>query len=384
MTRDVPPLPAFGGGSLADVLPAVLHGLGVRDGDPGRALELPASTQVCVVLVDGLGMKALLEHPDETPFLTSLLGHPASRHITSVFPTTTPIALTSLGTGLPPGEHGVTGLFIRLPEDGRLVNTLDIPSQVDMRSLQPRPTVFERAAAAGVAVTRVGPKAFDGQGLTEAGLRGGDYAVAESVGERVAAVSAAVRRATCSLTYVYFGDLDATGHRRGCTSPAWREELTHVDQLVEQLAAALPAGAALLVTSDHGMVDVPLENRWDVAATPALSDGVEAVAGDLRGVHVHTRPGAAADVLAAWRATLGEQFWVLSRSEAVGFGLYGPLVADHVLPRIGDVVAAARGDSAVVDSRVQPPAILGLLGLHGSLTDDELLVPLLVHQPTDG
>jgi len=228
-------------------------------------------------------------------------------------------------------------------------------------------------------VTRVGPKAFDGNGLSEAGLRGGDYAGAESVGERVDAAAAAVRRGACSLTYVYFGDLDATGHRRGCASPAWRHELTHVDRFIEQLAAALPPGSALLVTSDHGMVDVPFENRTDVAASPLLCEGVEVVAGDLRGVHVHALPGAAADVAATWRATLGDDFWVLTRDDAVEAGLYGP-VADHVRPLLGDVVVAARGDHALLDSRVMPAPMRALVGLHGSVTEDELSVPLLVHE----
>jgi hypothetical protein len=226
----------------------------------------------------------------------------------------------------------------------------------------------------------VGPKAFDGQGLSEAGLRGGTYAGAESVGERVAEAAAGVRRSARSITYVYFGDLDATGHRRGCASDAWRAELSHVDRFVDQLAQALPAGTTLIVTSDHGMVDVPFGRRWDVATTPVLDDGVVAVAGDLRAVHVHTRPGAADDVLAAWREILGEDFWVLARDAAVDAGLYGPVVAAEVRPRIGDVVAVARRDSAVVDSRVQQPSILGLVGLHGSVTDAELLVPLLVHR----
>jgi hypothetical protein len=96
-------------------------------------------------------------------------------------------------------------------------------------------------------------------------------------------------------------------------------------------------------------------------------------------VHVHTQPGATDDVLAAWRETLGDAFWVLSRDEAVAAGLYGP-VAEHVLPRIGDVVAAARADAAVGDSRIMPPAVLDLVGLHGSVTADELDVPLLVHR----
>ena len=228
-------------------------------------------------------------------------------------------------------------------------------------------------------MTRVGPRAFDGQGLTEAGLRGGRYAAAESAGERVAEAAAAVGRGDRSLTYVYYGELDATGHRRGRDSEAWRQELAHVDRLAEQLAEALPAGSTLLVTSDHGMVDLEPAQRWDVASSPDLDAGVEVVAGDPRAVHVHARPGAAGDVLAAWCAVLGDAFWVLSRDEAVASGLYGP-VDDRVAPLVGDVVAVARGRGSVVDPRTAPPGLLDLVGMHGSVTADELGVPLLVHR----
>ena len=374
---DALPTPDFGGGSLADVLPALLASLGVPGGSD--ALALPTTPRVCLVLVDGLGWNALHAHAADAPFLTSLLAEPGSRSITSVFPTTTPIALTSLGTGLSPGQHGIVGLLLRLAESGQVINTLALPSEVDLRSLQPRPTAFELAAADGVAVTRIGPAAFDAAGLSEAGLRGGRYAGAERVGERIAAAVSAVRRAERSLAYVYFGDLDATGHRHGCASEAWRQELAHVDRLLEQLADALPAGTTLLVTSDHGMVDVAFEDRWDVAKVPALAEGVEVVAGDLRGVHVHAAAGSAPDVLAAWQETLAADFWVFGRDEAISTGLYGPKVADHIRPRIGDVVAVARAGSAVVDSRVTPPGLLALIGLHGSVTEDELVVPMLVH-----
>ena len=170
--------------------------------------------------------------------------------------------------------------------------------------------------------------------------------------------------------------LDATGHRRGCTTAAWTHELTHIDRVVEQIADALPAGSTLVVTSDHGMVDVPFENRWDVAGTPALSDGVEVVAGDLRGVHVHARPGASGDVLAAWRTTLGADFWVLPRDEAIDAGLYGPVSRGRLSPHRRRGRAGQRRH-AVVDSRVMSPGLLALVGLHGSVTEDELLVPLL-------
>lgn len=373
-------LPDYGSGSLADVLPAVLRGLDVAVPSVlanGPGLTLDVSERVVLVLVDGLGAEALEQHPAEAPVMTALRQRPGSRTITSVFPTTTPIALTSLGTGLTPGEHGITGLLMRLPDRSQ-VFTLALPSPVDLATLQPRPTAFERAAAAGVAVTRVGPKRFDGDGLTRAGLRGGRYAPAESVGERVTETIGAAGSAGRSLTYVYYGDLDGTGHRHGCRSPAWRAELRAVDAFVEQLADGLPPGTTLLVTSDHGMVDVAPADRWDVASTPGLDEGVELVGGDLRGVHVYTRPGATDDVVTAWRATIGGSFWVGSKDEAVAEGLFGPVVRDDARARIGDVVCAAVGDRNLADSRVQPASVLSLIGMHGGLTPAEVEVPLLV------
>jgi hypothetical protein len=372
-------LPDYGAGSLADVLPAVLRGLGVdgpSDGTP-PGLALDVSDRVALVLVDGLGAEALAEHPAEAPFMSALRRRPGSRTITSVFPTTTPIALTSLGTGLTPGEHGITGLLMRLPDRSQ-VFTLALPSPIDLSTLQPRPTAFERAVAAGVAVTRVGPRRFDGDGLTQAGLRGGRYAAAESVGERITEAVAAVRSNGRSLTYVYYGDLDGTGHRQGARSAAWRAELRAVDAFVEQLADGLPAGSTLLVASDHGMVDVAQDHRWDVATTPVLDEGVELVGGDLRGVHVYAHPGATDDVLAAWRATIGGSFWVGSKDEAIATGLFGPVVCDDARARIGDVVCAAVGDRNLADSRVQPRSVLALVGMHGGLTPAEVEVPLLV------
>ncbi len=372
-----PTPPRYGGGSLADVLPAALSSLGVDGERPGPAL--PAADRVVLLLVDGLGTLALQTHADRAPFLAGLLASEASAEITTVFPSTTPIALTSLGTGLTPGEHGITGLFVRLAS-GQLVNTLAMPAETDLQALQPRSTAFERAVAAGLDVTRVGPAAFDGQGLTEAALRGGRYAAAESADDRAVATLDAVRGSPRALVYAYYGDLDATGHRSGCRGEAWQEELTRVDGWAARIAAGLPAGTTLLVTSDHGMLDVPPGNRWDLASTPALDQGVTALSGDLRGSQVHVRPGSRDDVRAAWQATLGDAYWVADRDVAVDAGLYGPVVADHVRARLGDLLALAVTDHVVVDSRVLTPQLLGLVGMHGGLTPDELEVPLLVHR----
>ncbi len=373
-----PEVPAYDVGSLAEVMPAVLHVLGVATADAlgVPSLSLPPSQRVVVVLVDGLGLGALRDHPDEAPYLTEVLAGPHSRGLTTVFPSTTPIALTSLGTGLAPSEHGVTGLYLRLAGD-QVVNTLASPAETDLRILQPYPTVFERAAQV-LTVTRVGPAAFDGKGLTEAALRGGDYAAAETPADRIIATAAAVRRGERSLTYVYWGDLDALGHRLGCETEAWRIELARVDRWVEALVEALPPGTTVLVTSDHGMVDIPATHRWDVAITDALRDGVDVVTGDLRGAQLHTRPGATEDVLTAWQETLGEHFWVVARDEAVAHGVYGPRMPAHVRSRLGDLLALAVDDHAVLDTRTMPARFLAIVGMHGGLSAAEVGIPLLV------
>lgn len=330
--------------------------------------------RVAVLLVDGLGWHLLDRSRAVAPTLAALLR--GGRRLTAGFPTTTATSLACLGTGLPAGVHGMLGYEVFV-DGGRPVNLLRWDDALDPERFQPRRTVLERAEAAGVAVTSIGPRAFRGTGLTRAALRGGRRVGADTFGELVSGVSAALSEPEPALVYAYTGDLDATGHRHGWRSPAWRAQLAMTDRLVELLVDALPAGAALHVVADHGMVDVPRQARVDLAREPDLAAGVEAVAGEPRAVYLRTAPGARDDVVATWRERLGREWWVLTTDEANASGWFGGLdrtVAD----RVGDVVAAARVPGvACVDSRTMPPGLLALVGLHGSLTDDERHVPLL-------
>ncbi|MGH3329178.1 MAG: alkaline phosphatase family protein, partial [Streptomycetales bacterium] len=210
---------------------------------------------------------------------------------------------------------------------------------------------------------------------TRAALRGAGYVAAEWAGERVAAAARMLRAGERALVYVYVGDLDATGHRNGSGSDAWRVQLGQIDLMVAQLAERLPAGAVLYVTADHGMVDVAPEHRVDFDREPDLSDGVLLLGGEARARHVYTRSGAADDVRAAWRERLGDRMWVVSREEAVTDGWFGPEVPDWVLPRIGDVLAAAYGDVAVI-APANEPLESALIGHHGSMTPAEQCIPL--------
>jgi hypothetical protein len=174
--------------------------------------------------------------------------------------------------------------------------------------------------------------------------------------------------------------VDGMGHRFGTGSDAWRGQLMYVDRLAQRLAEQLPPRAALYITADHGMIDIPFdeESRIDFDADWELRAGVALLGGEGRARHVYAVPGAHGDVLTVWREVLGEQFWVASREEAIAAGWFGPAgaVEERVYGRIGDVVAAAHDDVVIIASDSEPHESR-MVGMHGSMTPVEQLVPLL-------
>ncbi|NDL56307.1 alkaline phosphatase family protein [Phytoactinopolyspora mesophila] len=361
-------LPEYGERSLADLIPSALGALGVADEQ--NPLGLPPAARYCVLLIDGLGWNLFRSHTAQTPFLSSLRAQP----ITCGLPSTTATSLTSLGTGLPPGRHGVLGYTSRVPGRNEIFNALKWQPAIDPLTYQPHPSLFERAQRSGVATRVVNKREFHDSGLTAAALRG-PYWSADSYGERIAA-AASSSAANPSLVYVYDSDLDRTGHQLGCRSAAWRHQLVMVDRFAEELYDSLPADTVLVVTGDHGMVDVPAQDRIDVDDLPALREGTSLIAGEARFRHVYTVDGATPDVLAAWQAVVGERGAVLTRAEAIEAGWFGA-VEGRVQERIGDVVVCARGSFAVCYRSVFPTEVK-MVGLHGGMSEDELLIPLLV------
>ncbi|KUI03955.1 alkaline phosphatase family protein [Mycobacterium sp. IS-3022] len=364
---------------LADVVPSVLSAMGADGFDNRIGLPGDDIAGACVLLIDGLGAELLDTYAGDAPVLAGLRG----RRLTVGFPSTTAAGLAAIGTGCRSGEHGFVGYSFRVPEAG-VVNALrwrphpwgeDLRGRVLPEQVQPRPTTFERAASVGVAVNVISGAEFTGSGLTRAVLRGGRYVGVHALGDLAAAVRDTL--ADNGFCYGYHSELDLLGHLHGPGSPPWRMQLRQIDRLVESVVEALPPGGLLAVVADHGMVEVREAETVDVDANPALLDGVQAIGGEPRARHIYIEDGSRSDVLATWRATLGERAWVLSREEAVEAGWFGERVSNAVWPRIGDVVAAARGAAAVVRRAVEPLES-SLIGHHGSLTFAEQTVPLLL------
>jgi Uncharacterized proteins of the AP superfamily len=351
---------------LTDVLRNCLDA--VR-GDRGT-LGLPAADHAVVLLVDGLGHQALEAHRG---YARRLLSAPRSAVIQTVFPSTTASALASLTTGELPGVHGLIGYLGFDPVGDRVVNSLTGWDVLDSATWQRVPTLFERATGDGIPAFAVGPGRYRDSGFTAAVLRGAAYRAGESLTERFAEVRRIHATEARSLTYVYAPEVDVAAHAHGQASVKWTTALEEVDAAVGAFVATLGPRTGLLVTGDHGGLDVPAESH--VLVDPALLEGVRHVSGEPRCLALHLEAGADADaVVARWQAAEGKRAWVATREEAIDAGFFGDVDPD-VLPRIGDLLVAARARVAYY----LDPADRGraMIGQHGSLTPDETAIPLL-------
>ena len=367
-----------GRGGLVDVLPSALAVLGMPSVEDRLGLResLAGVRRIGLLLVDGLGYHLLPLAAPAAPTLTEVLAGRLGRlqELACGFPSTTPTSLVSLGTGALSGAHGVLGFTLNVPGTDRVLKHVEWGDDPDPLVWQPVPTLFARAAAAGVPVRVLARPEFIGSGLTTAAYRGAEY-VPTPDGELPDRMLTALRTGP-GLVYGYHPTLDTKAHLHGIDSPQWMDEASAVDSLLARLLDGLPPDAALLVTADHGGLDAPPGWRFEVDADPRLSEGVAVMAGEPRVRYLHTAPGATADVLAAWRETLGPAARVLSRGEAVEEGRFGPVREEH-LARIGDVVVVCR-DRYVVIGSGEGATTGRLVAFHGADTPVETAIPLIV------
>ncbi|HEY0493392.1 MAG TPA: alkaline phosphatase family protein, partial [Candidatus Dormibacteraeota bacterium] len=239
-----PRIPRYGVRSLADLSPALL-------GSQGSAIEIEDAPRVCLLLVDGLGSELLHANRAIAPFMNSLAQEP----LTTGFPATTAASISSLATGLPPGQHGLLGYTMALPGQSRAFNTLTwslygIGPRVSLldafvpEHVQAEKTMVERAVEQGRRVTRIGPGAHDGSGLSRAVWRAGEFRAAETL-EAVLAQSLGALQPANTFVYAYHPKLDSTGHVQGVASQAWRDELGSIERSLVSFAERLPRDCLL-------------------------------------------------------------------------------------------------------------------------------------------
>ncbi len=362
-----PVVPDYSGASIVGIVPALVRG--------SRPSWFPETARergpVVVLLLDGLGWTTLEAHRSMLPRLGALDG----RAITTVAPSTTATALTSLATGLTPAEHGIVGFRMRV-ERG-VLNVLRWHS--DDGSAPDPFTVQRRDAFLGRPVPVITKSEFRTTRFTEAHLRGTRFVGWSTTATLVQQCRRLIAEGE-QLVYAYYPGVDSVAHEFGLHDDFFRAELVAADRLVGDVLDALPSNVTVLVTADHGQVHIG-PSGW-VGLEP-LREMVDAYAGDGRFRYLYARRGAFADLLAAAREEYRHQAWVMSRDELIDGGWLGPgPVRSSVRRRIGDVVLAAHEPVGFVDPTFTREA--GLVAGHGSLTPDEMYVPLLAGRGTAG
>jgi hypothetical protein len=311
------------------------------------------------------------------PLIADVLAGRAGRltELACSLPSTTPTSLVSFGTGAAPGAHGILGFTLNVPGTDRVLTHILWRDDPPPRSWQPVPTWFERLTAAGVECVAVLPAMFAGSGLTDAAYRGCRFSGVQRDDDYVQRLLDAIPDGP-AVVYGYTAALDTAAHVFGIESAQWAAAAAGVDQLLTKLLAGLPADTALVVTADHGGLDIAPDARIDMDTDPRLSGGVRVVAGEPRLRHLHTVDGAAEDVIGRWREAVGSRADVRSRDEAIATGWFGRVPEAH-RARIGDVVVMCTGPIAVLASRHEPPEVGRLVGFHGAATPTETAIPLI-------
>ena len=361
-----PILPDYAGPNVRGIIPALL-------GPRRKGTELPNwfpevvehAAQVVLLVVDGLGWEQLRERATSAPTLAALEGGP----ITTVAPSTTSTALTSIATGLTPGEHGILGY--RVDIGGEVLNMLrwttakgDARQRIVPRDLQPQ------RAFLGQAVPVVSKVELQNSAFTEAHLLGGrprGWRVPSNLAVEVSALLAAGER----FVYAYYDGIDKVAHEHGFGAH-YDAELRSVDRIVGDILDSLPAEAVLCVTADHGQVHVGGNVRSPAPEVLALT---RTQSGEGRFRWLHARPGAADELLSAAQAAHSAEAWVVSREHVLDEGWFGPYASSVIARRLGDVALVARDPISFDDPADSGP--FALVCRHGSLTSAEMYVPFV-------
>jgi hypothetical protein len=296
--------------------------------------------------------------------------------ITTVAPSTTATALTSLTTGATPLEHGIIGY--RMAMDGVVMNTLRWGSdRADMRKIHPPERVQPVPPFVGISVPVLSRKELESSAFTQAHLRG-------SVPLGWRAMSSIVEQARLlfesgePFVYAYYDGLDKIAHERGF-GPYYQSELRMVDWLVGELLESLPSGTTIAVTADHGQVAV---GPRSIPLPDEILRCVEYQSGEGRFRWLHARRGRLDELLSVAEENFGHLAWVRTRDRILDdewFGRRGTSAhGEEAIRRMGDVALVPFEDVSFDDPADSGPFPLECR--HGSLTRAEMLVPLIAHR----
>lgn len=338
-------------------------------------LGLKKTNTAIVVLVDGLGVSNLSGAGGHAPFLNSSDRSTAS--IDTVFPSTTSAAITSFATGVMPGAHGTVGyqIFDHVAQQG--LNLLTGQTAEQALARQTTQTITERAQANSIPTYFIGPPGYENSGFTNATMRGAKYLAGKSFGDRVDHCSDLMKSNEPKLIYCYFPELDQNAHAHGTKSRKWTEKLEDLDAVMKDLHTRAGNRAGVVVTADHGIVDVAHDKHIFLDDLESQLDGLKFVGGDPRVSFLYFENATSAAIAAeALQVALGKVAYVVTKQQMIDSGWYGEL-SDKFMNDLPEVFVLAKTEVAFYHRKFAKTKSMQMVGQHGSISPAELKVPLI-------
>ena len=380
-------LPQYGDGSLVNLVASLSAARGGAMRHPPLAILSPqsliAARNLVLLLIDGLGYNYLADVGRGGALGEHLIGR-----LTSVFPSTTASAVTTVFSGLSPHEHGLTGWFNWFPEAQAIAAALPFRRRGDdvpLTELGWQPSQLFAACSLFAAIPVRSfvvsqQRIVDSEYSRHFGSRAQRLGY-DNLAGMVDAIEAAVRSGSeRKLVYAYYPELDAVSHQHGVASRQAATRLTAIDAAFAELLKRLAGtDTALIVSADHGFIDTAPDEALELSSYPQLATLLRMpLSGEPRVAFCHLHCGVRELFIERAKAALGACADVRPSAELIAEGWFGtgtphPRLAD----RVGDVTLVMRGHYTLKD-RVAGEKPHVLIGNHGGLSADEMWVPLVL------
>lgn len=379
--------PDYGGGSIVNLLSSIIRASGGQS--PHLRLKIPdprpfeGVSRIVYLVLDGVGYNQLSRFMAAGGGGRFFSRHPRER-ITTVFPSTTAAAVTTLATGATPAEHGILSWHLYLPDLGlvgavlpgrTLTGTPMTGSGFNLRRYLGLPSYLSpvRRHKRLLSFGTLGESAY-----SNAGTRWNGHAAYKTLAGMARQILRFGRGGGRGVAYAYWPLYDTLCHNKGVQARETGLHLAAIDRSLERIADGLAgSGTLLLVTADHGVVDAPAPGRVELTAVPGLLDCLAVLpAGDARQVSCFVRPGQVERFHEVVGRQLAEACVCITGEELLESGLLGPGCPHPSLRgRVGDYVLLARDDYAFQVTASLTKARVHK-GNHGGLSSDEVYVPL--------
>ena len=338
-----------------------------------NSLSLTKRRSACVILVDGLGLTNLKTAGAHASFLNSQSSEPAM----CWFPATTSTSISSFATGTQPWENGFLGYQVFNRSENEPMNLLSGWGEYsEGESYQSSPTLAEKAFGSGISFHTVAPSPYEYSGFTAATMRGSKFHGINSVSERFTEALKLLADPVPKVVYLYIPELDQTAHAKGSDSISWLNQLEDLDALIRDFTTSLPKGCGVVLTSDHGVIDVSKENHIYLDELIDKSE-FKFVGGDTRSLYLYFSDEVdQSKARLLLEANYGNSCYITTPDELIDAGYWKEL-SDKSRNVAPDLLVLARKRVALYHRGFAKVKSLQMIGHHGSITNEELAIPLI-------